>query len=124
LKNILQSTRGIIFLGTPHHGLGLARWAEMLAKSIGVIKQTNSQILQVLKDDSEVLARIQDSFHTMIRARNKDGLPPIEITCFYKELPLRGVGLVSQVVNLYGLHILTRVRSFHLNQLSYLATIQ
>jgi hypothetical protein len=68
----------------------------MLAKSIGVIKQANPQILQVLKQDSEVLARIQDSFHTMIRARNTDGLQPIEITCFFEELPLLGVGVVSK----------------------------
>ena len=70
----------------------------MLAKSIGVIRQTDPQILQVLKDDSEVLARIQNSFHTMIKARNKDGFQPIEITCFYEELPLLGVGLVSQAI--------------------------
>ena len=86
---------GIIFLGTPNHGAGLARWAEMLARSIGMIKEANPKIVQVLKQDSEVLARIQDSFHTMIRARNMDGLQPINITCFYEELPLLGVGFVS-----------------------------
>jgi protein SERAC1 len=69
----------------------------MLAKSIGLLKQTNSQILTVLQSDSEVLARIQDSFHTMIRGRNKDGLQPIEITCFYEELPLLGIGAVSRL---------------------------
>jgi protein SERAC1 len=86
-----------VFLGTPHRGAGLARWAEMLAKSIGLVKQTNPNILAVLKRDSEVLARIQDSFHTMIRAQNMEGLQPIEITCFYEELPLIGVGVVSSV---------------------------
>ena len=96
LQNILRSTRGIIFLGTPHHGAGLARWAELLSRSIGLVKQTNSKIVEVLKRDSEVLARIQDGFHTMVMARSKEGLPPIEITCFYEELPLQGVGLVSQ----------------------------
>lgn len=50
----------------------------------------------VLRRDSEVLARIQDSFHTMVMARSKESLPPIEITCFYEELPLPGVGLVGQ----------------------------
>ncbi|KAK4164409.1 hypothetical protein QBC43DRAFT_262507 [Cladorrhinum sp. PSN259] len=94
LQNILRSTRGIIFLGTPHHGAGLARWAELLSRSIGLVKQTNSNIVEVLRRDSEVLARIQDSFHTMVIARIKEGLPPIEITCFYEELPLLGVGLV------------------------------
>ncbi|MCJ1265678.1 hypothetical protein MMC22_005558 [Lobaria immixta] len=94
LQNILHSTRGIIFLGTPHHGAGLAMWAEKLARSIGLLKQTSPQILAVLERDSEVLARIQDHFHTMIRSRNKDGFQPIEITCFYEELPLQGVGIV------------------------------
>ncbi len=96
LQNILHLTRGIIFLGTPHHGAGLARWAEMLARSIGMIKEANPEILQVLKQDSEVLGRIQDSFHTMIRAPNMGALQPINITCFYEELPLLGVGFVSR----------------------------
>ena len=95
---VLHCTRGIVFLGTPHHGSGLAQWAESLAKAIGLIKQTNSEILAVLKSDSEVLARIQDSFHTMIRSRDQEGLPPIEITCFFEELPLLGIGIVSQAV--------------------------
>ncbi|RSL83110.1 hypothetical protein CEP52_016800, partial [Fusarium oligoseptatum] len=94
LQNILRSTRGIIFLGTPHHGAGLARWAELVSRSIGLVKQTNANIVQVLRRGSEVLARIQDSFHTMVKARATEGLPSIEISCFYEELPLPGVGLV------------------------------
>lgn len=56
-----------MFLRTPHHSAGVAKWAETLAISIGLLKQTNPDILAVLKRDSEALARIQDSFHTMIR---------------------------------------------------------
>ena len=69
-----------------------------MAKFIGVLKQTNTAILTVLKSDSEVLERIQNSFHTMIRARDQDGLAPIAITCFFEELPLPGIGVVSQRV--------------------------
>ncbi|KAK8010353.1 hypothetical protein PG990_009318 [Apiospora arundinis] len=94
LRNILHSTRGIVFLGTPHHGAGLAQWAEQLARHLGMVKQTNRNIVDVLKRDSEVLARIQDSFHTMVRAQIKEGLQPMEITCFYEELPVLGVGLI------------------------------
>lgn len=93
LRNIVRSTHGIVFLGTPHHGAGLARWAEIFASFLGHIKQTNPRIVEVLKRDSEVLARIQDSFHTMIMARTNDG-QPIQITCFYEQLPLEGLGLV------------------------------
>ncbi|KAJ4288699.1 hypothetical protein N0V88_007230 [Collariella sp. IMI 366227] len=101
LHNVLRLTGGIAFLGTPHHGSGLARWAEVLSRSIGVIKQTNTQIVEVLKRDSEVLSRIQDGFHTMILARGKEG-QPIEISCFFEELPLPGIGQVSAGAWLYG----------------------
>jgi hypothetical protein len=70
----------------------------MLAKMIGLLKQTNAQILAVLESDSEVLARVQEGFHTMVRSRNQEMLQPIEITCFYEELPLPGVGVVSQIL--------------------------
>ncbi|KAI1827201.1 hypothetical protein F4861DRAFT_494406 [Xylaria intraflava] len=94
LLNILCSTRGIAFLGTPHQGSDLAPWAEKISRYLSVIKQANSNIVAVLKRDSEILASIQDSFHTMLLARSEDMLPPIDITCFYEELPLAVVGLV------------------------------
>lgn len=62
-------------------------------QTIGVIKQTNTEIVEVLKRDSEVLARVQETFHTMVMARSKEG-QPIEITCFHEELPLPGLGAV------------------------------
>jgi hypothetical protein len=74
LKQILHCTRGIIFLGTPHHGSGLAHWAESLAKTIGLIKQTNPEIVAVLKTESEILERVQSGFHTMIRSSGAVGL--------------------------------------------------
>ena len=63
-----------------------------------MLKQTNPEILAVLKSDSEVLERVQNGFHTMIRSRAQDGLRPIDITCFFEELPLPGVGYVSSAV--------------------------
>jgi protein SERAC1 len=97
----------------------------MLAKSIGLIKQTNPDILQVLKSNSEVLARIQDSFHTMVRARNQDGVRPIEITCFFEELPLPGIGPVSQLIRkIHTKYADLHFRLFLLNQLSYPAIRQ
>lgn len=97
---ILQHTRGILFLGTPHHGSGLARWAELLAEFIGLAKQTNPEIVRVLERDSETLARIQTDFHTMLRSQNlgqAGQVPPMTITCFYEEMPLSGIGEVRMI---------------------------
>lgn len=73
----------------------MATWAAMLSKSLGLFKQTTTDILEVLKRDSEVLARIQAEFHTMVRDMAHNG-KPLSISCFYEELPLPGVGAVSR----------------------------
>ena len=64
----------------------------MLAKYLGLIRQANPQILEVHRSNSEVLARIQAGFHAMIRAREQRQEPSINVTCFYEEIPLPGVG--------------------------------
>ncbi|KAE8447349.1 hypothetical protein EG329_010907 [Mollisiaceae sp. DMI_Dod_QoI] len=110
LKAVLESTRGIIFLGTPHFGAGLANYAETFARLVGVLKQTTKEIVRVLTTESEVLARIQTDFHTMIRDRAQQG-HAIPIICFYEELPLPGIGPIvpmhSAILSAYphiGIH--------------------
>ncbi len=63
-----------------------------------MVKQTNPEIVAVLRSESEVLTRIQDSFHTMVMARSREGAGLIDICCFYEELPLLGVGQVRPKV--------------------------
>ncbi|KAJ9131272.1 Kinesin light chain [Coniochaeta hoffmannii] len=122
LQNILRSTRGIAFLGTPHHGAGLARWAEVVSRAIGVVKQTNPEIVAVLQSESEVLARIQDSFHTMVMAQARDGSGLIEISCFYEELPLPGVGqVVPQHSAILPGYIPIGIRSNHMDMARFAA---
>ena len=67
----------------------------MCGKFIGLMRRTNKQILDVLNPDSEVLANIQSEFHTMLRARANIGEKAIGIMCFFEELPVVGVGMVS-----------------------------
>ena len=95
LHAILNCTRGIAFLGTPHGGADTARFGGTIAKIMSVWKQSNPRALQALQPESEVLARIQDSFHSILRARDKDN--SIEITCFYEELPTKFFGIVSLI---------------------------
>ena len=96
VQRILMYTKGVIFMGTPHSGAdALAKWAERLATSLGLIKQMNAGILDVLRRDSEVLYRVQTEFHTMIRDRGKKNEVAIEIACFFEELPLGIFGIVG-----------------------------
>lgn len=81
-------------MGTPLRGADLAQWASRLAQSIGLIKQTNHKILDVLQRESETLSQIQDNFAHLVRKREQNG-PNIELACMFEELPVPGVGLVS-----------------------------
>ena len=53
-------------MGTPLRGADLAQWASRLALSIGLIKQTNHRILNVLQRESETLSQIQDNFSHLV----------------------------------------------------------
>ena len=92
-NKIEACTRGILFMGTPLRGADLAVWASGLAQGIGLIKQTNHKILDVLQRESETLSQIQDNFHHLVRKRDQKG-PAIEIACMFEEIPVSGVGMV------------------------------
>ena len=83
-------------MGTPHRGAGLAEWASLLARSVGLVKQTNANIVKVLRRESEVLALMQDNFFNLMRARDQESLSPIQVTCFFEELPVPGIGTVKR----------------------------
>ncbi|KAM5354693.1 hypothetical protein ACJ41O_001340 [Fusarium nematophilum] len=91
LQRISASTYGVCFLGTPHCGSILANWATILGNMTNIVKKPNTSILQVLRTESEVLARIQTDFHNMVRSRQDPGQPALRITCFYEELPVRNI---------------------------------
>ena len=98
MQLMLSCTHAIAFVGTPHCGGDLANWASVLSQLSNLAKRTNKAIIQVLAPDSEVLARIQQEFHTMLRARaNEDGTAVPKMTCFFEELPVMGVGEVRRV---------------------------
>jgi protein SERAC1 len=95
LYKIVENTRGIVFMGTPHAGADLASWAALFTNFTSLLRPTNHRIVEVLTPDSEVLAGIQKDFHTMLRARRDTHKPEIRIMCYFEELPVAGVGLVS-----------------------------
>ncbi|KAH8903689.1 hypothetical protein BR93DRAFT_930843 [Coniochaeta sp. PMI_546] len=67
LRSVYVSTYGIIFLGTPHLGSGLATWGHMLqSMSEAVIPrkifETEPVLIKTLKKDNETLQNINNHF--------------------------------------------------------------
>ncbi|KAF4985586.1 hypothetical protein FDECE_16462 [Fusarium decemcellulare] len=96
LRDIFDSTKGIAFLGTPHKGTWMARWAKLEASACGLFISTNKSLLEVIDSNSESLQSTQDRFLAMVREMRESGRS-LEVTCFFEELPMPFVG--KQVVS-------------------------
>lgn len=83
-------------MGTPHCGARAADWAQILGGLTNLVRRTNQNIIGVLKPDSEVLDIIQGGFVTLLEIRDQPEQSRIEIMCFYEELPIPPLGLVSR----------------------------
>lgn len=92
LKQVEHHTIGIAFLGVPHCGSDLEAWATIARKMVTIIKRTNKSILDVLNPNSEMLHQIEHNFHNNLRQRNHN---PIQITGFFEELAVNGIGVAS-----------------------------
>ncbi|KAI9772504.1 MAG: hypothetical protein M1840_000709 [Geoglossum simile] len=99
-KHILDYTRAIAFLGTPHRGSELANWATIAGNMINVLKRTNIHILKTLKPESEVLEIITQEFHRMLKSREEGKGTTINITCYAEELAVSRLGNSFMVVPL------------------------
>lgn len=101
LEKVFQSTKGIIFMGTPHSGADLADWGHALAKYLKVVRHTNPAIVGVLQRKSEVLTAVQQQFQQSLLKPGVD----LRIYCFFEEKPVLGVGIIvpeqSAVLNQY-----------------------
>jgi protein SERAC1 len=89
-KNILECTRAIAFLGTPHRGSDLASWAKIAGNLLDIAKRPNLNILDVLKPQSEVLRALTTGFHAMLKSRERYAI--IHIACFVEELAVTRLG--------------------------------
>jgi pimeloyl-ACP methyl ester carboxylesterase len=92
LKPIHESTRGIIFMGTPHGGSPHANWGGTLAKWLNIVRSTNVGIVQNLRRESEILQAVEEDFQILLRnARH-----PPSIHCFYEAFPITAAGKIVE----------------------------
>lgn len=64
-KDVLDNTKGIAFLGTPHRGSDSAWWGAIVAnivKGLSIGTSTNSRLVSDLKKDSSSLSSISSQF--------------------------------------------------------------
>lgn len=93
LRGIFDCTKGIIFMGTPHRGCSMADLAKKAVSVLALAKSTNTKLVEVLQKDDQLLESLQSNFLKMIQERRRNGRT-LEVTCFFEELPLPGVGKV------------------------------
>jgi len=93
LKTVYDSTRGIIFMGTPHRGSDYADWG-IIVRNIAVAAgfDASDRILRDLKIDSPTLDTLSEDFAEMLKEET------FEVFTFQEGTGLKGVkGLTRKV---------------------------
>ncbi|KAG4440948.1 hypothetical protein IFR05_003577 [Cadophora sp. M221] len=65
-SDIYESIKGIVFFGTPHRGSSDAQWGDILRSIASVAFDTNEKLLQTLKPDNELLAKLAKDFQDIL----------------------------------------------------------
>lgn len=94
---LLNSVRGVCFLGTPNAGSDFTKFANAIANviSLSLFNSPNAQLLEILRAHSQVLANIKNGFLTLVRRRMEEGSSAIKLHSFVEEVPIVATGRVS-----------------------------
>lgn len=89
-RSILPSTKGVLFLGTPHKGSQMATVARAAFNiSRLFLRSPNTNILRTLEEQSDVLERISWGFGQILASGR------IRVHSFREELDSSGISIVS-----------------------------
>jgi len=84
LRDVLVSTHGVLFFGTPHSGTNGVALFQTMNRLLSVYMQTTSTVLQHLKANSSELEDIQSMYLSA-----SEGLNAV---CFYEVYPTPIIG--------------------------------
>ncbi|KAI9763965.1 MAG: hypothetical protein M1840_008999 [Geoglossum simile] len=70
-NSIAQKIKGMLFLGTPFYGSGIAGWGEVVRRIYSLVQKTDQTTLKNLKLDSEELRDLRSGFPDVICERNQ-----------------------------------------------------
>jgi hypothetical protein len=98
--DILDSTKSILFFGTPHQGADSATWSVYLSKISGVVGVQNTEVTAELMRWSNPLVEL-----TKVFSENQE---KISITTFYESRPMHGiiVGTIIRRITCAKLNVL------------------
>ncbi|TRX88913.1 hypothetical protein FHL15_010141 [Xylaria flabelliformis] len=96
LRNLYNMTEGIMFLGTPHTGAWMARWAKITVDVFGILKSTNSSLLDTLQTRNELLLSLNQDFLTLLRTLREgpEHGKKINVICFFEAYGYPGIGQI------------------------------
>jgi ankyrin repeat domain-containing protein 50 len=97
-KDLVDSIRGVIFMGTPHRGSNSASYATILSKILNVPtfgRGVRSDLLTLLKTSSPILSQITQ--------QSKNLLKPLSVISFYEQQPLGPTLIVEPFSAVLGL---------------------
>ena len=89
LATILDATRGIIFLGTPHRGSAVTTLPKLITSILQAVQEVNVDLLRDLEINSQTLDRIADGFSQILDKRT------FMVFSFEEELAMGGGRKVS-----------------------------
>lgn len=92
LKAVATSTKGVIFLGTPHAGSELATLPGTASRCLRGVN-VNQDLLRTLTKNSETLGETTIAFGQLLE-RRKERKRHLNIQPFLEELPIPSIGLV------------------------------
>lgn len=88
--NIYASTIGVVFLGTPHKGVGKKPLVDTIAKTAQLeLRQQDEAFAQIIRDHVHLLTSQRDEFVLMSR--------DISVVCVRELYPYTPMSLVSRV---------------------------
>ncbi|KAI0543744.1 hypothetical protein F4679DRAFT_567608 [Xylaria curta] len=96
LRNLYNMTEGIMFLGTPHAGAWMARWAKITVDVFGILKSTNPSLLDALQTRNELLHSLNQDFLTLLRTLREgpENGKKINVICFFEAYGYPGIGQI------------------------------
>ena len=97
LTTILDTTRGIIFLGTPHRGIDATTLPKLIASVImQAFQDVNIDLIRDLERESQTLDRLGDSFSQILDRQR------FTVFSFEEELAMPGGRKVCNLIHADG----------------------